>query len=227
MAEWARTWTPGEEAPSWNGTVPRDGSPWTDAAPYCCSMSASYTTVRLEGSRITLREFVPEDWSAVHEWASRADACRYEAWGPNNPEETRAHLRSAIAVAAARPRMHYVLAAVLRETGRVVGSGTLSVRGERLRSGEIAYIVHPDYWGRGPATEIAGLLLYLGFGRLGLHRVSATCDPRNVGSARVLRKVGMIHEGRHRHTLLIRDGWRDSDVYSILEHEWSTADGDV
>jgi RimJ/RimL family protein N-acetyltransferase len=45
----------------------------------------------------------------------------------------------------------------------------------------------------------------------------ATCDPRNVASARVLEKVGMTYEGRMRHTLLLRDGWRDSDVYSILE----------
>lgn len=183
--------------------------------------------MRLHGNRITLREFVPEDWSAVHDWASRADACRYQAWGPNDPEETRAHVRSAVASADARPRMHYVLAAVLREAGRVVGSGTLSVRSERFRSGEIAYIVHPDYWGRGLATEIAGLLLRLGFGHLGLHRIVGTCDARNVASARTLQKVGMIHEGRHRHTLLIRDGWRDSDVYAILEHEWSTSDSDM
>ena len=43
---------------------------------------------------------------------------------------------------------------------------------------------------------------------------------RNVAS--VLRKLGMEHEGRLRHTLLLRDGWRDSDVYSILEPKWST-----
>lgn len=183
--------------------------------------------MHLQGNSIALREFALDDWSAVHDWASRADACRYQAWEPNDPEETRAHVRSAIAAAAARPRMQYVLAAVLGDTDCVVGSGTLSIRNERFRSGEIAYIVHPDYWGRGLATEIAGLLLRLGFGHLGLHRISGTCDPRNVGSARVLRKVGMIHEGRHRHAMLIRDGWRDSDVYAILEHEWSTADGDV
>ena len=57
-----------------------------------------------------------------------------------------------------------------------------------------------------------------------MHRVFATCDPRNTASAGVLRKVGMAREGRLRHTLLIRDGWRDSDVYSVLEGE-RTSDG--
>jgi RimJ/RimL family protein N-acetyltransferase len=44
-----------------------------------------------------------------------------------------------------------------------------------------------------------------------------------VASARVLAKVGMTHEGRMRETMLIRDGWRDSDLYAILEPEWPTA----
>jgi RimJ/RimL family protein N-acetyltransferase len=53
-----------------------------------------------------------------------------------------------------------------------------------------------------------------------LHRIFATCDPRNTASAHVLQKVGMRLEGRLRDTMLIRDGWRDSLVYSVLEHEW-------
>lgn len=42
----------------------------------------------------------------------------------------------------------------------------------------------------------------------------------HLASARVLAKLGMTYEGRLRHTQLIRDGWRDSDTYSILEDEW-------
>jgi [ribosomal protein S5]-alanine N-acetyltransferase len=32
----------------------------------------------------------------------------------------------------------------------------------------------------------------------------------------------MHYEGRMRETTLIRDGWRDSDVYSVLVHESPT-----
>ena len=73
---------------------------------------------------------------------------------------------------------------------------------------------------RGWATEAAGLLLRFGFNDLRLHRIAATCDPRNVASARVLEKIGMLYEGRLREALLIRDGWRDSSVYAILDREW-------
>ncbi len=45
-------------------------------------------------------------------------------------------------------------------------------------------------------------------------------SPRNVASSKVLEKTGMTKEGRMREDLLIRDGWRDSFLYSILVHEW-------
>ncbi|MGW2162047.1 hypothetical protein [Nonomuraea sp. NPDC001699] len=36
----------------------------------------------------------------------------------------------------------------------------------------------------------------------------------------MLSKLGMTWEGRHRHTALIRAGWRDSELFSIIEDEW-------
>jgi RimJ/RimL family protein N-acetyltransferase len=85
--------------------------------------------------------------------------------------------------------------------------------------------VHPRVWGWGIGTEIGRRLLAYAFGELRLHRVHATCDPRNLGSARVLTKLGMTFEGRLRHTQLIRDGWRDSLVFSVLEDEWRAVRG--
>jgi len=67
---------------------------------------------------------------------------------------------------------------------------------------------------------MAGLLIDFAFEDVLLHRVYATADPRNAASRRVLEKVGMVHECRLRDAMLIRDGWRDSDVYSVLEQEW-------
>jgi [ribosomal protein S5]-alanine N-acetyltransferase len=75
-------------------------------------------------------------------------------------------------------------------------------------------------WGRGLGTAIVRSLLTIAFDSMDLHRVMATCDPRNRASAAVLHKVGMTFERRLRHTMMIRDGWRDSSVFSILAEEW-------
>ncbi len=72
----------------------------------------------------------------------------------------------------------------------------------------------------GFATEVSQMLIRIGFEELNLHRIFATCDPRNIGSKKVLEKNKMTKEGRIRESLLLKDGWRDSLLYSILEQEW-------
>jgi [ribosomal protein S5]-alanine N-acetyltransferase len=165
---------------------------------------------------VVLRALVADDWSAVHEWAGREDACRFQAWGPNTPEQSRAFVAASAHAWQSRPQSRFPYAVVLGP--RVVGMAELKLHS--ADHGEISYSVHPEMWSRGMATAAARQLLRVGFVDRGLHRITGTCDPRNVGSGRVLAKIGMTYEGRMRETTMIRDGWRDSDLYSILAHEF-------
>ncbi|MEW2400637.1 GNAT family protein [Streptomyces sp. NPDC046862] len=167
---------------------------------------------------VPLSRISSEDWPAVHSWASLAEACRYQPWGPNTADETRDFVEGAVRAWSQSPQRRFPY--VARLGADVVGMGELHVRSEAQRQGEISYIAHPRFWGRGIGTEIGRQLLAFGFGELSLHRIYATCDPRNLDSFRVLTKLGMRQEGRLRHTQMIRDGWRDSLILSILEDEW-------
>ncbi len=158
--------------------------------------------------QVTLRPLTLADADAVHDWARLPESCRYQAWGPNTYEQTREYVRAA----ASAPPDRLVFGVLV--DGAVVGSGELRLHG--TSAAEIAYAVHPRLWGRGVATASARELLRMGFGEHGRHRVFATCDPRNLASAAVLRKIGMRYEGRMRGTAYVRDGWRDSDLYAIL-----------
>ncbi|ADD42170.1 GNAT family N-acetyltransferase [Stackebrandtia nassauensis] len=167
---------------------------------------------------LKLRPIVMDDWTAVHDWARLDESCRYQGWGPNTEHETRAFVERAVAGWNVEPVRHRVYVAEV--DGEIVGSGVLHFRDRRHRQGEISYGVHPKLWGRGLGTAVGAELLRVGFDGLGLHRIAATCDPRNRASAAVLGKLGMSFEGRMRHTRRIGDGWRDSDLYSILDGEW-------
>ncbi|MCX4749999.1 GNAT family N-acetyltransferase [Kitasatospora sp. NBC_01287] len=170
---------------------------------------------------LVLHRIEESDWPAVHGWASLPEVCRYQPWGPNTEEQTRQFVTAAVESWAYTPQRRYPYLARLR--GEAVGMGELHIRNRGRREGEISYLVHPRVWGQGIGTAIGRELLAHGFEELGLHRIHATCDPRNHGSARVMAKLGLTYEGRLRHTMLLRDGWRDSEVHSILEHEWHPA----
>lgn len=172
----------------------------------------------LIGNRVTLREMKEMDWNDVHSYASLPTVCKYQPWGPNSEEDSREFVQQVIADSNEIPRSRYVFAVIVE--GKLIGSGEINIQDFIDRKGEIGYIMHPAYWGLGYATEVARILIEFGFTQLNLHRISATCDPRNIGSVKVLEKVGMIREGTIRDDFLIHNGWRDSHLYGILEHEW-------
>ncbi len=175
----------------------------------------------LANEKLFLREFTPHDWIDVHKYASQEIVCRYQTWGPNTEEDSKEFIQDALDEARQTPRERYVFAIIYQET--LIGSVEIMIRDFTNKVGEIGYIVNPDYWGKGVATQSAQLVITFGFATLKLHRIYATCDPRNIGSSKVLEKVGMTKEGILRENMLIKDGvWRDSFLYSVLKQEWSS-----
>lgn len=173
--------------------------------------------VKLESEHLILRELEFSDWEQVHRYASLKEVCQFQPWGPNSQEETKGYVEIAMIDGKRHSRTRYVLGVIIKKTGQFIGAGELNIRDTINREGEIGYILHPDEWGRGFATEIAQLLIDLGFNTLHLYRIFATCDPRNSASFRVLEKIGMKREGRLRDHMLLRGGWRDSLLYSIAD----------
>ena len=174
---------------------------------------------KLETDRLYLREFQEDDWSAVHKYASLEHVSRNQPWGPNTIEETKAFVTEALADSKKTPRTRYIFAIVLKEQYELIGAVEITIRSAANKSGEIGYIVNPDHWSRGIATEAASIMIGFGFEELEFHRIYATCAPENEGSRKVLEKLGMRFEGRMRDHILLKDGWRDSDLFSILAGE--------
>src|SRR4051812_43634656 len=136
---------------------------------------------------VRLRPLVFSDWRAVHGWAKLPESSKYQSWGPNTEAETESYVREASARWHSLPQTSFPHAIVVGDH-EVVGIADQHLRGPD--QAEIGYGVHPDRWGHGVATAAARELLRLAFEEHGIHRVYATCDPRNLASARVLAKIG-------------------------------------
>ena len=145
--------------------------------------------MNLASNRITLREFNPGDTPSVHAYASDQQVTRYLIWGPNRWHVSTQFISRAIATAAATPRVNYELAIVENASGLVIGGG------------------------RGLGFEAATLLVQLS-AQLHLHSVSATCDPNNIASQRVLKKLGMQYVGYLNCDVYVRGQWRDSLLFT-------------
>ena len=91
---------------------------------------------------------------------------------------------------------------------------------KRFKKAEISYTIHPDHWGKGYATEAAKKVIEQAFNRFLLHRIEAGVAVQNEKSIRVLEKLGMKREGRHRDILPLISGWSDNFSYALLLSEY-------
>jgi ribosomal-protein-alanine N-acetyltransferase len=84
-----------------------------------------------------------------------------------------------------------------RASGRRVGLHNLNhIQGETIV--QVGFILAQAFWGRGFAAEMATALLRYGFATLGYPTLVGMASPANVGSVRVLEKIGLHRRGERR-----------------------------
>lgn len=171
--------------------------------------------------RLTLRPFTEDDGAAIYALQSDARVLRY--W--DSPPWTD---RSRIEVFLAGCRQMSddgtgVRVAVDRSAdGRFIGWCTVNSWNPDFRSASLGYCFVESAWGHGYATESARALLRWAFATLDLNRVQAEADTRNIGSARVLEKLGFVREGTLREDCIVDGDVSDSWVYGLLRREWTS-----
>lgn len=167
--------------------------------------------------RLMLRQFAEHDEPDVHEFASDLAVTRYTDWGPNTEAETRDRIRGYLREQSSWPRAEVNLAVEQYMQHKVIGTIRLAILNEETRTADFGFAFNRLYWNQGYATEAASAILRTAFTTLALHRVWATCDTRNVGSWRVMEKLGLRREAEFRQDALQKGQWRDSYLYAILE----------
>ncbi|HNE04650.1 MAG TPA: GNAT family N-acetyltransferase [Anaerolineales bacterium] len=85
-----------------------------------------------------------------------------------------------------------LLAVTLKETGEPIGMCGL-IKRDTLEDVDIGYAFLPKFWLKGYAVEAARTVMGTAKA-LGLKRVVAIVDPANIGSIRVLERLGMSFE---------------------------------
>ena len=172
--------------------------------------------------RLILRPFADTDFDAVYSYASCPENLAYILWEPDTAEDTRVFLRQAADAFRQKPQFLYSFAAVRQSDRRLIGGCELHL--ENADTAEIGWILHLDCWRQGYGTEMGRFLLELGFRTLGLRRISAHCDIDNVGSWKIMEKIGMRREGcfvqGRRAGRFSGKKWTDELSYAILADEW-------
>ena len=172
---------------------------------------------------MVLRELVAADASEVAAGAGDRRVARYLVAVPT-PYPIALARRWVAARIAWWPQGRGLTLAITNRASPHELIGTVSLRRYvRDRRAELGYWLTASVWGRGYATEATRAIIDLGFRELDLAQIYAQVLVGNIGSMRVLEKLGMVVEGTKRQH--VRKGHRLFDVvfYGLLRDEWSAS----
>jgi [ribosomal protein S5]-alanine N-acetyltransferase len=106
-----------------------------------------------------------------------------------------------------------------RNTRHLVGQVTLSkIEGDYKWA--LAFWTHPDQWGKGYATEGAIRVIKFGFEELGATTIWAAAGKWNIGSNRVLNKLGMEYLGDNPQGYFSKGKPVPTHEYEISRENW-------
>jgi ribosomal-protein-alanine N-acetyltransferase len=178
----------------------------------------------LDTARLRLRQLRHDDADAIVNLFSDPEVWRYL---DNPPVETQAAAVGYVdwQNSALDNRSGLRWGITLRDADTVIGTCGLHQWHPKNRCAEIGYELHPAHWRQGYMTEVVHALVRWGFDNLNLHRIQAVCVVGNVGSARVLEKVGFTLEGVWREASFEHGRFVDLEQYSLLRREY-LPDGD-
>ncbi|MGP4111078.1 GNAT family N-acetyltransferase [Streptomyces sp. 4N509B] len=183
-------------------------------------------TFRVETRRLLLRPFTEEDLDELHDIQRRPDVARYLLWNARSREETRTALAERVRqTAISREGDNLAVAAVHRESGVLIGDFNLEWLSAELGRAEIGFVLHPDYAGRGYATEAGREVLRIGFEEYGFHRVIGLCNGNNTPSMRLMERLGMRREGFFVQGEMLKGERADLALYAMLADEWRARGG--
>lgn len=160
-------------------------------------------------ARLLLRTAREADLHDLHAVLSHPEAMRYWSTAPHTElDATRAWLAAMIAGGPDASDF------VIELDGRVVGKAGF------YRPPELGYILHPDAWGRGIATEAVTAAIDHLFATKPFERITTDVDPRNTASIRLLERLGFRRTGSAERTLEIDGVWTDSVYFALDRGDW-------
>ncbi|HSK78033.1 MAG TPA: GNAT family protein [Thermoanaerobaculia bacterium] len=181
-------------------------------------LEGATTLPTLETERLTIRWLEDRDVPRLFEIFSNPEVMRYWSSPPlediRGAEELLREIRQFF-----ESRTLFQWGVALKEDDRVIGTCTLSSLSASNRRAEIGYALGRAWWGKGYMTEALPALLRFAFGPLGLHRIEADVDPRNLPSLRSVESLGFRREGYLRERYFVNGEVQDSVIYGLLRSE--------
>ncbi len=179
-------------------------------------------TVTLETDRLILRKIQKSDAKdMLKNYCNDEDVVKFLPWYPHKDiKVTKQYIRNVIKKYHIEKENSYHWVIVLKETTEVIGAIDFGKYDKINSNCELGYCLSKSYWNKGIMTEAAAAAIKYLFETTNIERIYAIHAIENIGSGRVMQKIGMTKEGTLRHARLCKGKFLDFDTYAIIRSDY-------
>jgi len=178
---------------------------------------ASFPILRTR--RLILREIVPADAAALFRVRGDLRVTRLNSGKPMQAlDEARELIEKGRQAFLDQRRLDWGITFIDKPS--LIGRCGFNYWLQQDRRASIGYDLGYSYWGHGIMTEAVHAMIAFGFQRMNLNRVEADVAAENIGSIRVLEKVGFQREGLQREQYFEWDEFHDLVLFSLLRKDF-------
>lgn len=185
---------------------------------------AESADLEILSERLRLRPFQARDLPAFVAYRSDPEVARLQSWDTSyGMADAERFLAEQHEVRFGQPGAWVQLAATDRGDGTLFGDCAVHVLGDQPETAEIGVTFSPRHQRAGLAAEAVGAVADHLFEHVGLHRIYADTDDRNVAAQRLMERLDFRCEGRLVEAERFKGEWCTVLVYARLRREWEQA----
>lgn len=172
-------------------------------------------TQEIKTERLLLRRFLIDDYKDMYVFASSPEVTKYLSYKPHESPNTTKEL---LILWVNRYDNENTYEWAIEYNGKVIGS--IDVVEQNETECYLGWQLDYPYWNKGIMTESAKAVVDYLFD-VGFEKIGANHDTRNIGSGKVMQKIGMTKYATIENFLLDKvDRIIDKDCYAISKNEW-------
>ena len=172
----------------------------------------------IKTQRLLLGKLIGSDRNDFFAYRALPEIVQYQSFRPKEISEIDAFLAANENTAFGADNTWFQLGICL-ESGQLIGDIGIHFLDD-ARQSELGYTMAPAYQGNGYAREAVRAVIGYLFESCNIHRVTASVDPENTRSMRLLEALGFRKEAYFVESYFTDGIWCDDCIYALLKKEW-------
>jgi RimJ/RimL family protein N-acetyltransferase len=174
----------------------------------------------IQTPRLLLRRLQRDDGSDLLEYWADESLFQFDARPSLDEDQIVPWLERISQVNLTQTAEWFPLGIVEQATGKLIGDAGIHIQDSNHLQAQVALYLNPQFHRQGFGAETLAALQVFCFREIGMHRITAACDSRNLAALALFNRSGLRREGEFIQDREVDGDWVNTVWFAMLREEY-------